>query len=294
VPVNRNGAVVQDKGHKRANTFGSVFGRSGSLFGGKPQSPTDATRPERRHPPTSMKAPIAADEPKPRTSTEQRRPSVGYNRKNSDVSKPEREQKSRRFSLLPASFSLKAMTPSSKGDNRQSDSRPGTQPTNYTYTVTTSPEARRNDPNRDHSRHVSAPVKAHDRQTRSAPHQDSTQYPPSWRPGDPGTAYPYGEPAPTESNNSFAQDQTYSQVPGRQPTGKARYPQGFNEYDQEPQPRPSMQARTGRVLHKPNRKFAEAWDRENEANQHAASTGAARRVMDFFRRRGKARAGDDR
>jgi protein-serine/threonine kinase len=63
-------------------------------------------------------------------------------------------------------------------------------------------------------------------------------------------------------------------------------------------PRQSMQAgRSGRgpnVLQKNNRKFADAYEYERDGSHHSGSSGAARKVMDFFRRRAKSRAGDER
>lgn len=58
-------------------------------------------------------------------------------------------------------------------------------------------------------------------------------------------------------------------------------------------PRQSMQPnrRGPNVLQKNNRKFADAYEYESH---HTGSSGAARKVMDFFRRRAKSRAGDDR
>ena len=105
------------KSHKRSNTLGNVFGRSTSFFTGKsqPQSPSEEVRqqPEKRYPPTSMRAPMASESP--RQSTDSRRPSFGFGRKNSDLS---RADKPRRFSLLPASFSFKGLT----GGNKESSS----------------------------------------------------------------------------------------------------------------------------------------------------------------------------
>ncbi|KAI6252348.1 hypothetical protein MCOR29_010858 [Pyricularia oryzae] len=52
--------------------------------------------------------------------------------------------------------------------------------------------------------------------------------------------------------------------------------------------------RQARVLQK-NKRFVDAYDTDHSGGaDHAGSSGAARRVMDFFRRRGKARGGDDR
>jgi protein-serine/threonine kinase len=61
------------------------------------------------------------------------------------------------------------------------------------------------------------------------------------------------------------------------------------------QPRQSMQGGRpprGSVLQKSNRKFADY--EYGDTSHHSGSSGPARKVMDFFRRRGKARAGDDR
>jgi protein-serine/threonine kinase len=73
-------------------------------------------------------------------------------------------------------------------------------------------------------------------------------------------------------------------------------PNYYDEYSNDP--RPSMQTgRAGRgpnVLQKNNRKFADAYEYERDPSHHSGSSGAARKVMDFFRRRAKSRAGDDR
>ena len=105
-------ANMDPKGHKRSTTLSNVFNRSGSFFGGgksQPQSPSEPNKLEKKYPPTSMKSPLGTDSP--RQSTDSRRPSIGFGRKNSDLSKHE---KPRRFSLLPASFSFKSFGGSSK------------------------------------------------------------------------------------------------------------------------------------------------------------------------------------
>lgn len=53
----------------------------------------------------------------------------------------------------------------------------------------------------------------------------------------------------------------------------------------------------GRGLLQKNKRFVDAYDTDEYSNRphdHGGSSGAARRVMDFFRRRGKARGGDER
>ena len=292
----------EPKSHKRSNTFGSVFSRSTSFFGGKsqPQAPSDHGRqqPEKKYPPTSMKAPIASESP--RQSTDSRRPSFSFGRKNSDPNKPE---KARRFSILPGSFSLKGLSAGSK-DSGYESARPRSQrkqsvgqqhdprtavygqPTSRTNSEASTPVY---DGSRDRNRNVTAPhARRTDVPVRGAQVSETT---PRWAPQPantqngplpPGQSYYLNDSVVhTESDVSLAQAQS-----------GPRYPQGFNSHEEEP--RVSMQqVRNSRgVLQKPNRKFEDAY--EQETGHHSGSTGAAKRVMDFFRRRGKSRAGDDR
>lgn len=309
----------QSRGHKRSNTLGNFF-RTGSISGGRsqPQSPGEPQR-EKRHPPTSMKAPMASDSP--RQSTDSRRPSFSFGRKNSDLRKDSdsiKQEKPRRFSLLPASFSFKSFASTGNGRD-QADSRPTSErrqspslqhapasrgtsrPKTMAYSRGQSgsssyrqenipsgydglrdrerdsppQQARRNDPQRNQQSQYANPQY----------HSQPDLYPPQ-KPLQPGQSY-LG--TPTESEVSLG---------GPRPE-RPIYPQGFNSYGEE-QSRPSMQqGRSGRpgVLQKNNRRFADAYEQDAEPGQgsgghHAGSSGAAKRVMDFFRRRGKARAGE--
>lgn len=79
-------------------------------------------------------------------------------------------------------------------------------------------------------------------------------------------------------------------------SSKPNYYDDYNgNYDSLP--RSSMQVgRSGRgpnVLQKNNRKFADAYEYERDLSHHSGSSGAARKVMDFFRRRAKSRAGGE-
>ena len=200
------------KGHKRSSTLSNIFGKSGSLFGGsksQAQTPTEAEKPSRKYPPTSMKGPIVSGTTgtTPRVSsesrrTESRRTSFGFSRKSSDVS---RQDKPRRFSLLPQSFSLKNFSSSPK-----------------------------------EAAHVG-------------------QY------SEPSNLQPEQSSTPTYN--------TQQQVP-----------YNFSE--------PSFSQPRTRVLQKSQRNFSEAYNQEDTA-KHAGTSGPARRVMDFFRRRSKARSGED-
>ncbi|KAI9751412.1 MAG: hypothetical protein M1835_001219, partial [Candelina submexicana] len=110
------GSEEPGRGHKRSNTEGGIggkfFGRSGSLFGSRSQNQSPLEPPQKKeksYPPVSMQTQpagmqVAADTP--RQSMESRRStSFGFGRKSSDLGGRE---KPRRFSLLPASFSLKS------------------------------------------------------------------------------------------------------------------------------------------------------------------------------------------
>jgi protein-serine/threonine kinase len=113
------------------------------------------------------------------------------------------------------------------------------------------------------------------------------------------TSYRYTEPAEATPSPSYQGSSSQ-----QQPVLKPRYPPGFNEYENNEQQanlRPSTQQQQqnqggnrpgGRVLQKPNRKFTDAYEQEQDPGHHAGTSGAAKRVMDFFRRRGKARSGE--
>jgi protein-serine/threonine kinase len=66
------------------------------------------------------------------------------------------------------------------------------------------------------------------------------------------------------------------------------YPLGFNDFDDA---KPSGRG----ILQKNNRKFTDGYEQEQNDSwgdpyyNHAGSSGAARKVMDFFRRRGRDR-----
>ncbi|KAL8948595.1 MAG: hypothetical protein Q9222_005231 [Ikaeria aurantiellina] len=316
------------RGHKRSNTFGNVFGRSGSLFGGRSQAAQDQPPPEKKYPPTSMKNPMPVDSP--RLSTESKRStSFGFGRKSSDLRKSSeqpKQEKPRRFSLLPASFSFKSLAGSSReqstenilpvserrqssaaqqGPPSQAQSRPQTmaygkgQSRSNSYRIEDGGQVVYDGP-RENSREISAQQarKYNVPLPRSGPQEPMNQYSDSHYTAQSGRGAPnvgpsflLGEGTPMESDVSLGMN-----------TDRRRYPPGFNSYDDEPPRRSTQQGRSARgptVLQKNNRKFADAYEQEQEpgygvGGQHAGSSGAARRVMDFFRRRGKARAGDDR
>ena len=121
------------RSHKRSSTLGSIgdriLGRSNSRRQSQQQEASAAAneKKDRKYPPVSMRNAITNDDavPQPRTSTDSRRPSFGFSRKNSDAPSGESRSTSRRFSFLPGSFSMNNFT-GAKKDSAQEDrgSRP--------------------------------------------------------------------------------------------------------------------------------------------------------------------------
>ncbi|KAL8653003.1 MAG: hypothetical protein Q9226_004019 [Calogaya cf. arnoldii] len=301
--------------HKRSNTFGNVFGRSGSIFGGRSSATQGQAPPEKKYPPTSMKNPIAADSP--RLSMESKRStSFGFGRKSSDLSK---QEKPRRFSLLPASFSLKSLTGGSREQSTENilpvterrQSNIGQQSTSSRGPSRPQTMGYGKDSSRSNSYRIDdggqAVYDGSREDHRDMPAQQASKY---IVPARQEAAGQYNEPqystqpgrGAAKAGPSFLGTPTESELSLGMDTKQPRYPAGFNSYEEEPalrSPPAGRNARGPAVLQKNNRKFADAYEQEQEpgygvGGQHAGSSGAARRVMDFFRRRGKARAGDDR
>lgn len=317
----------QARGHKRSNTLGTVIARSGSLFGrARPQPPPDPI--EKRYPPTSMKTPIMSDSP--RQSFESRRStSFGFGRKNSNLQKnndPLKQEKPRRFSLLPASFSFKTLTGASKDQHADSilpvsERRPSVsaQPTPPSrgqprpHTAVTGPgQTRSNSYQRDDA--ASAPYDGQRERSRDTAAQQARRNVAQYRTaaqtnqsqsGSPQYQSQQGSAGPPRRllGQSYLLEQSGTPTDSEVSLGASQhrpvYPPGFDSYEDETQASTQQHNKSARVLQKNNRRFADAYEQDQEpgygtGGHHAGSSGAAKRVMDFFRRRGKARAGDDR
>lgn len=315
----------QSRGHKRSNTLGNFF-RTASISGGRsqPQSPGELSR-EKRYPPTSMKAPMASDSP--RQSTDSRRPSFSFGRKSSDLRKISdlpKQEKPRRFSLLPASFSLKSLTSTGSGKDASNEMRPASerrQSSNVQSGLSNRAQSRpqtmaysRGQSGADsHGQEETFPTGydgSRDR-ARDSPAQQTRRKDVPSRGGQqteyvnlqtetPQDAYPTSKLL--QPGQSYLDTPTESQISINNRRERPVYPQGFNEYEDEPAGTSIQPNRSGRgpnVLQKNNRRFADAYEQDADPSygvggHHAGTSGAARRVMDFFRRRGKARAGEER
>ena len=305
LPPNFNMTPRQDtpKGHKRSNTVSGIgeklFGRSGSIFGGRSGQAAGGPRQKngKRYPPTSMKEPFPGDDS--RASVDSRRSITGgSSRKYGEMGG---ENKSRRFSLLPA-FSLKgfsslsrSQTPDEDPQNARSVNnrvqqqpssgsiRPRARATSYgtqeamgTMPEGPSDEVFTDDAPDNYQNHI-------DQQFAALHGSQSAAQQPQQRPSS------YGNISAEQVNTHGGYDQYGRHQYANQ--SAPSYYDAYNNGSHDNAPRQSMQGRAGRgsVLQK-NRKFADAYEYEH----HPGSSGAARKVMDFFRRRAKSRAGDER
>lgn len=298
------GRSNEGRGHKRSSTIGDLgsklLGRSGSMFGGRSKKKSELQQNEKskKYPPVSMSTVMVPhrEEAAGRTSVDSRASrrslTLGLGKKQSGSltgSQGSGEKKERRrFSLLPASFSLKSVG------------------LGKVYSEPTSSEA---DSNATVPIHVS----------RLDPPRSVTA------PGDAGSSTHFFDTAhanngrPEVLANSY--DQQYAPLEEQRPTATPAYIQSGSQLDAgsessldirrpptEPQSRSRSQLisdaeshenrratssrETRGVLQKNHKRFTDAYD-QDEYRGHEGSSGAAKRVMDFFRRRGKARGGAD-
>ncbi|CAN8101148.1 unnamed protein product [Discula destructiva] len=300
-------ASTDSKGHRRSNTIGEIggkiFGRNGSLFGSRNRKSQLGRGEERKYPPVSMTQPIANDaESVPRPSMDSKRSrrsfSLGLGKKRSGSMGGSQtsldKQTSRRFSLLPNSFSLRSI---GLGKDEDQASR-GSQPS---LPMQDPPQVD------EYGRYLEQP------QAPSAADLDG-MYAQLQQPNQAQGPAPTSAPGQAQQYQQRYSANQYQRQPDSAPQQRGQQGGMLNsgsDSSTEHIQRPTNQsdnsldqnsnrrtAKSGRgVLAKNKRNFQDAYDTdEYSQNQrdHAGSSGAARRVMDFFRRRGKARGGDER
>lgn len=305
--------ATETKGHKRSSTIGGFFSRSNSIFGGKSsrkESNADQQeKPKKSYPPVSMQAAFGQGTgyDTPRQSMDSRRSiSFGFGKKRSGSitggSQTTLQDKPRRFSFLPSAVSLKAIgigkdPPSEQYERPDSrveynepplttGSRNISSTINYPATADGNYDRVRDSPMQER-RGTSTGSPSHQHYVSHGQAQDPRSgAPPQFLPP---MNFRQGESILTTESESSLGAADFQNRRGVQP-----YPPGFNESDTL---RKSANSRgNGRgVLQKSNRKFAEAYEPEAgngygpTHTDHAGSSGAARKVMDFFRRRGRDR-----
>jgi len=299
--------------HRRTSTMESftskLFGRSNSTRRQSQQQDPEAvqstqpaqTRPkkDRAYPPVSMKNTISNEaEALPRPSTDSRRSSFGFNRRDSEEPN---KRASKRFSFLPSAFSRMSLTGSK--DEPAYDNKRGSviiqpprsrhdskAPTGMAFGRGRSPsgetEASTIDvlpDSYDYARRKPVPQQPQGMQ-RGATAPDLLNYPPAQSPYAGYSPRTQGDQfySPSQSQETNTTDQSTS---GQYQQHRPQYPPGF-EQKSEPRGRPQQRPQQAGIQNK-NRKFGEAY----ENNGNSGSSGGARRVMDWFRKRGRDRAG---
>lgn len=267
--VREDGVV---KGHKRSSTMGELggklFGRSGSLFGGRKskrqQELQQAGEKTKKYPPVSMNNSMPGGDNGSRPSLDSKRSrrsfSMGMGKKSSGGSitgsNGSQEKSNKRFSFIPPSLS-RALGYNKEDEPPALDSQqdlPIQEPSSVDQFV-------------GREQNVSATT-VDGMYTQL---QDSQQGLPAAN-----TQYQYGRPSGTMLN--AGSDPSVNSMP-RAPV------QQDGLYDAR---KGNNRANRG-VLQK-NKRFV---DYEGGPHDHSGSSGPARKVMDFFRRRGKARGGEN-
>lgn len=286
----------EGRGHKRSNTLGDlgtkIMGRSGSIFGGRKKKSEQQADKSRKYPPVSMSnTMLPGEDAGPRPSIDSRVSrrsfSLGLGKKRSGSiprSQGSGEGKGRRFSLAKAI-----------GLSRDHGSAPASEVDSQADLPIQAP-------------HMGG-YSAHEEPRRSEPYFDAVS---DQNQHDRATSSPVSH----QRYGSMQMDN------GRRPTAIPTYMQGVHlntgsdssvdmrRPPTEPQLRmyqadfsgsegydggrvgSSRDNRTGGV-HKNHKRFTDAYE-QDDYRGHEGSSGAAKRVMDFFRRRGKARGGEER
>ncbi|KFA60369.1 hypothetical protein S40285_08609 [Stachybotrys chlorohalonatus IBT 40285] len=287
------------KGHRRSNTLGEIgsrlLGRSGSVFGRGNKRTEPQVEKSRKYPPVSMtNAMPSGDEPGPRPSIDSRISrrsfSLGIGKKRSGSITGSNgsgdKQERRRFSLLPASFSLRNIglgkdysdTPPSEMSSQQN--LPLQEPRALqSRGITSQGDARGTTPFFD------APETAN----------SSPVYQQRYGSGQLESERPLAVPSYMQSGAHLNTASDSSVDMRRPPTEPqlGQYQHGMAESEGYDGRRMGQGRETRGTLQKNHKRFTDAYD-QNEFRGHEGSSGAAKRVMDFFRRRGKARGGEDR
>lgn len=295
----RNSVASGDfKGHKRSSTMseigGKLFGRSGSLFGKnrKRAEQPPAGEKKNRYPPVSMNnAMVGGDEPRVSMDSKRSRRSfsIGLGKKRSGSiagsQASQEKQHNRRFSFVPGGFSLKAM-----GIGRDDKGRPDSQ---QDLPIQDPPAmdqyGRYVDQNVGREQVDANTLDGMYAQLHTSQHGSTESYPAQQR--QHANEQQYGRPSTVDRYASGAVLNTSDGSSGemRRAPGSAPYAQPQDSG------RVSSNGKPARGVLQKNKRLGDAWDSDSNSrtHDHSGSSGPARRVMDFFRRRGKARGGEN-
>ncbi|PIG83178.1 serine/threonine protein kinase (Kin4) [Aspergillus arachidicola] len=274
------------KGHKRSNTVSGIgeklFGRSGSIFGGRGGQANARQKSGKRYPPTSMRDPYGGD--MPRMSMDSRRSmQYGSNRKTSETGG---ESRPRRFSLLPASFSLKGLS-SSRSQTPDEESQVDRSTDNRAQPKPSTGELR---PRARATSHGTQDVIGVMPEGAPADEVFVQDEPINYQARiDEQFAVLHGTQSATYQPTSYSAEQVYQNDNDhyyRNQYANHSTPNYYEEYngpyDSAPRQSTSVSrpTRGASVLQKNHRKFADAYEYERDSSHHSGSSGAARKVMD--------------
>ncbi|KAG8415639.1 hypothetical protein J3458_009468 [Metarhizium acridum] len=290
------------RGHKRSSTIGDIgsklLGRSGSVFGGRNKKKSEQQQPEKskKYPPVSMTNAIAqGEEQMGRASVDSRSSrrsfSLGIGKKRSGSiagSQGSGDKKERRrFSLLPASFSLKSIglgkeysEPASSDVGSHTDLPIQSGRLDPPRSVTAPGDARGSTPFFDNVQETASSSPAYHQRYASA-QLDNRR---------PNAIPPYMQSG--SHFNSGSETSVEIRRPPTEPQTRS-HSHGFSDVEGYDNKRASSSRGQRGALQKNHKRFTDVYD-QDEYRGHEGSSGAAKRVMDFFRRRGKARGGDER
>ncbi|KAL0935390.1 Fatty acyl-CoA synthetase and RNA processing-associated kinase 1 [Colletotrichum truncatum] len=300
-------------GHKRSNTIGELgsklLGRNGSIFGGKNRNKrpdSQSADKNRKYPPVSMPNNIPV-EGQPRPSIDSRASrrsfSLGLGKKRSgsiagSQTSHEKPNPGRRFSLIPQAFSLKAI-----GLGRDYDPPPSEPQSQPDLPIQDPPEVNEQGRYVDQRGQSRGYDGGYDQGYRQPPGSNSAPQlqRQGWQEQQQGQQQqqymgPIGQPSAIPGHMqqgavlNTGSESSFENTQQRRQSGVPYQAGGYHE----PESYTGGSRGNGRsgVLQK-NKRFTDAYNQE-QYHGHQGSSGAAKRVMDFFRRRGKARGGEER
>jgi protein-serine/threonine kinase len=296
------------KGHKRSSTMseisGKLFGRTGSLFGGKSRKRAEqqqqqaAVEKGRKYPPVSMNNSVSGGD-ESRQSMDSKRSrrsfSIGVGKKTSGSisgSQKSQEKQARRFSFIPGSLSLKAIGIGKDDASSHLDSQ---QDLPIQEPPAVDQHGRYVDQDIPREQQVDASTldgmyaQLHQPRGSTDPYGRHQQHSSNGY-GHPSTSQTLMPPALLSGGSDTSVDNT------RRPPGSAPQLQQIVQQDGGYDGRrvASGGPKVTRGVLQKNKRFVDAWDTDSysRGHDHSGSSGPARKVMDFFRRRSKARGGE--
>ena len=303
------------RGHRRSSTLSDIssklLGRNGSMFGAKNRKRPDQRpeeKPNRKYPPVSMSNSMAmGGAGDPRASIDSRASrrsfSLGFGKKRSgsiSESQASQEKPNRRFSLIPQSLS-KAM-----GMNKDVGTPPSEVQSQHDLPIQDPPEVdergryiERPSQSRAQSRgqtgyfdgaEYDANYALEQQYSNSSPQLQQHQRHPSMQYGRQTNAIP--PHMQQDAGLQTGSDSSLDNPNMRRQNNVPYQAGGFAEsegYDGR-----RLGGNDNRKFLQKNKRFTDAYDQDTYHRGHDGSSGAAKRVMDFFRRRGKARGGEER